>query len=99
FTFLHTPPHLHTPLFPYTTLFRSDAPLVVLDRIPIANDLVGARFGDAEGLVAAARVLTHALLLGAGEERPGDQGAGDHQGDDRERERHAALVAQNSDHT
>src|SRR5258707_11644879 len=37
-------------------------------------------------------------LLGAGKERSGDQRPNDHQGEDRDCERHAALITQNPFH-
>src|SRR2546421_4376590 len=65
---------------------------VVRLRIPMPDDGVRGSLGHAERALAVARVFAHALLLGPREERARDQRAHHDQGDDREGERHAALV-------
>ena len=64
----------------------------------MADDVVGGSLGHAERPLAVARVFPHALLLGAREERPCNQRAHDHQGDDREGQRHTMLVPNDLPH-
>src|SRR5213592_3121249 len=65
---------------------------------PANHALLHTRLGGAERRLHAALILAHPLLLGAGEERSGDQRPDNDQGEDRNRERHTALVPQNPFH-
>ena len=68
-------------------------------RIPVPDDLVETGFRRPERLLQAAPVLADALLLRAGEERPGHQRANHDQGEDGQRQRHSAFVLQHPFHT
>ncbi len=65
---------------------------------PAHDPLLRPGLGDTERRLDAALILTDPLLLGAGEKRSGDQRPHDNQGEDRNRERHTALVPQNPFH-
>src|SRR2546426_871478 len=72
-----------------------ERPRAVLPGAPLFQH---PRLGHAKRGQDATRVFSHALLLRAGEEGTGDEGAHDHQGDDCQGERHAALVLQDPLH-
>src|SRR6185312_11757275 len=79
--------------------FRILLHAVLRRRIPHQHALLSAALGDAEGRHHATLVFTHALLLGAGEERSRDQRAHNDEGEDRDRERHTAFIMQDPTHT
>src|SRR5437016_258295 len=74
-------------------------PPVHRPRIPAQHAFLRAGFGNAERRLDAALVFTDPLLLGPSEERSSDQRPNDDEREDRNCERHAALITQNPTHT